>query len=133
LNPAISPDSKWLAFTSNETGHNEIYVVPLAGGAGKWQVSSGGGIEPRWSATGDEIAYVSPDGDLMVAAIDSASNSIRVGNVAKLFPIGETSALTIFRYDVSPDAKRFLVLTVGAQAHTDPLTIVTNWPALLPK
>jgi serine/threonine protein kinase/Tol biopolymer transport system component len=133
LNPAISPDSKWLAFTSNETGHNEIYVVPLAGGAGKWQISSGGGIEPRWSAAGDEIAYISPDGDLMAASIDSSANSIRVGNVAKLLHVGETSALTIFRYDVSPDSKRFLVLTVGTQAHTDPLTIVTNWPALLPK
>jgi serine/threonine protein kinase/sugar lactone lactonase YvrE len=133
LNPAISPDSKWLAFTSNETGHSEVYVVPLAGGAGKWQVSSGGGIEPRWSATGKEIAYISPDGDLMVAAIDSSANSIRVGKVAKLFHIGESSALTIFRYDFPPDGKRFLVLTTGAQAHADPLTVVTNWPALLPK
>jgi eukaryotic-like serine/threonine-protein kinase len=133
LNPAISPDSKWLAFASNETGHNEIYVVPLAGGAGKWQVSSQGGVEPRWSSTGNEISYLSPDGDLMVADIQSSSNSIGVGKVTKLFHVGETSALTIFRYDFPPDGKRFLVMTAGVQAHTDPLTVVSNWTALLPK
>ena len=133
LNPAISPDSKWLAFASNETGHDEIYVVPLAGGTGKWQISSGGGIEPRWSTTGNEISYLSPGGDLMVADIKSSSNSIGVGNLTKLFHIGETSARTIFRYDFSPDGKRFLVMTVGGQTPTDPLTIISNWPALLPK
>ncbi|HEY0702964.1 MAG TPA: protein kinase [Candidatus Acidoferrales bacterium] len=133
LNPAISSDSKWLAFTSDETGHNEIYVVPLSGGPGKWQVSPGGGVEPRWSATGNEISYVSPDGDLMLAALTPTPNSVNVGNVTKLFRIGETSAFTVFRYDFPPDAKRFLVLTTGAQTHTDPLTVVTNWPALLPK
>jgi serine/threonine protein kinase/Tol biopolymer transport system component len=133
LNPAISPDSKWLAFASNETGHNEIYVVPLAGGTGKWQVSSGGGIEPRWSATGNEISYLSPDGDVMVADIKSSPNSIGVGKLTKLFHLGETSALTIFRYDFPPDGKRFLVMTVGGQAHAEPLTVISNWQALLPK
>jgi eukaryotic-like serine/threonine-protein kinase len=133
LNPAISPDSKWIAYSSNETGHNEVYVVPLAGGAGKWQVSSGGGIEARWSASGDEICYLSPEGDLMVAQIKSAPNSIGVGKVTKLFHIGENSALSIFRYDFPPDGKRFLIMTNGGPAHADPLTVVANWTALLPK
>jgi Tol biopolymer transport system component len=133
LSPAISPDSKWLAFTSNETGHSEIYVVPLSGGPGKWQISSGGGIEPRWSAPGNEISYLSPDGNLMLAAIKPSSNSIAVGNLTKLFHLGETSALTNFRYDFPPDNKRFLVMTAGSQAHPDPLTIVSNWQSLLPK
>ncbi len=133
LNPVISPDSKWLAFSSNETGHDEIYVVPLAGGPGKWQVSSGGGIEPRWSAKGDEISYMSSAGDLMLASLKPTANSIAVGNVTKLFHVGETSALNIFRYDVAPDGNRFLVMSIGAPAQAEPLTIVTNWPALLPK
>lgn len=133
LNPVISPDSKWLAFASNETGHNEVYVVPLAGGAGKWQVSSGGGVEPRWSDAGDEISYLSADGDLMLAEIKPSSNSIGVGNISKIFHVGETSTLSIFRYDFSPDGKRFLVLATGAQTDSDPLTLVTNWTALLPR
>jgi serine/threonine protein kinase/Tol biopolymer transport system component len=133
LNPVISPDSKWLAFSSNETGHDEIYVVPLAGGPGKWQVSSGGGIEPRWSASGDEISYVSSAGDLMLASLKPTASSIVVGNVTKLFHIGETSALNIFRYDIGPDGKRFLVMSVGTPTQAEPLTVVTNWPALLPK
>jgi eukaryotic-like serine/threonine-protein kinase len=133
FSPAISPDSKWLAFASNETGHNEVYVVPLAGGPGKWQISSGGGVEPRWSATGNEISYLSHDGDLMVAEIKSSSNSIAVGKPTKLFHLGETSALTIFRYDFPPDGKRFLVMTIGGQAHPEPLTVISNWQALLPK
>jgi eukaryotic-like serine/threonine-protein kinase len=133
LNPVISPDSKWLAFSSNETGHDEIYVVPLAGGPGKWQISSGGGIEPRWSAKGDEISYMSTAGDLMLASLKPTANSIAVGNVSKLFHIGETSALNIFRYDLAPDGQRFLVMSVGAPAQPEPLTVVTNWQALLPK
>jgi serine/threonine protein kinase/Tol biopolymer transport system component len=133
LNPVISPDSKWLAFSSNETGHDEVYVVPLAGGPGKWQVSSGGGIEPRWSASGDEISYMSSAGDLMLASLKPTANSIVVGSVTKLFHVGETSALNIFRYDIDPDGKRFLVMSVGAPAQAEPLTVVANWTALLPK
>jgi eukaryotic-like serine/threonine-protein kinase len=133
LNPVISPDSKWLAFTSNETGHDEIYVVPLAGGPGKWQISSAGGSEPRWSAKGDEISYMSSAGDLMLASLKPTPNSIAVGNVAKLFHVGEASALNIFRYDFAPDAKRFLVMSNETPAQTEPLTVVTNWQALLQK
>jgi eukaryotic-like serine/threonine-protein kinase len=134
LNPVISPDSKWLAFSSNETGHDEIYVVPLAGGPGKWQVSSGGGIEPRWSASGDEISYISSAGDLMLASLKPTANSIVVGGVTKLFHVGETSALNIFRYDFAPDGKRFLIMSAaGAPAQAEPLTVVSNWTALLPQ
>jgi eukaryotic-like serine/threonine-protein kinase len=133
LSAAISPNSKWLAYTSNETGHNEVYVVPLAGGPGKWQVSSAGGFGPRWSGKGDEISYISPDGDLMLASIKPTNNSLIIGNVTKLFHVGQNSAFNIFRYDFAPDGKRFLVMTVGSQAHPDPLTVVSNWQALLPK
>ena len=133
LSAAISPNSKWLAYTSNETGHNEVYVVPLSGGPGKWQVSSAGGFEPRWSAKGDEISYISPEGDLMLAGVKPANNSLILSNVSKLFHVGQTSAFSIFRYDFAPDGKRFLVMNNETPAQSEPLTVVSNWPALLPK
>ena len=62
-----------------------------------------------------------------------AGNSLIVSNVSKLFHVGQTSAFSIFRYDFAPDGKRFLVMNNEAPAQSEPLTVVTNWPALLPK
>ena len=76
---------------------------------------------------------MSSAGDLMLASLKPTANSIVVGSVTKLFHVGETSALNIFRYDFAPDGKRFLVMSVGAPAQAEPLTVVANWTALLPK
>jgi eukaryotic-like serine/threonine-protein kinase len=130
--PTISPDSKWLAFSSTETGHAEIYVVPLAGGTGKWQISVNGGLEPIWSASGHEIFFVSPDNKIVSAHITETANSVAASNIETLFQVSPNSnSLSV--YDVAPDAKKFLVLGVSANRKPEPLTVVTNWTALLPR
>jgi eukaryotic-like serine/threonine-protein kinase len=130
--PVISPDSKWLAYSSNETGHSEIYVVPLAGGVGKWQISADGGTEPKWSPSGDEIFFISPDNRVMSAEIRKTENSVAATRINALFPISWSSN-SVSVYDVAPDGSKFLVLSVGEQRRAEPLTIVSNWQALLPK
>src|SRR5260370_15311538 len=67
-NAQFSPDGRWMAYASNETGNMEIYVSPFLTGSGKWQVSSGGGQEPRWRQDGKELFYVSAEGKMMVVA-----------------------------------------------------------------
>jgi eukaryotic-like serine/threonine-protein kinase len=130
--PSISPDSKWLAFSSMETGHPEIYVVPLGGGAGKWQISANGGEEPIWSPLGNEIFFVSPENKLMAAQVTETGNSMVAGKIEALFPVSPTSS-SLAIYDVAPDAKKFLITSISANRKPEPLTVVSNWTALLPK
>ena len=76
--PAISPDGRWLAYTSNESGRQEVYVRPYPSGAGRWQVSDNGGGFPRWTRNGRELFYRVDDG-LMAASIEATGDSIRTG------------------------------------------------------
>ena len=68
----FSPDGRWVAYHSNESGRHEVYVQPFPGPGGKWQISTSGGIEPRWRRDGKELFYIAPDGKLMAAPIQSA-------------------------------------------------------------
>jgi eukaryotic-like serine/threonine-protein kinase len=128
---AISPDGRWVAYVSNESGRNEVYVTsfPIAGG--KWQVSIVGGNWPRWRRDGREIFYLSPDSRLMSASVDGRASAFEVGMVQPLF---DTRARTTRRYmyDVSPDGQRFLINT-DAETALQPVTLVVNWTAALKK
>ena len=129
----FSPDSRWIAYASNESGRNEIYVAPFPGPGGKWQISTAGGNLPRWRHDGKELFYLAPDNKLMVAAVNGQGAAFEVGAVGPLFeqmrPTGQR-----YIYDVSPDGQRFLVNTVGNQtAPTTPITVVVNWTAGLRK
>jgi eukaryotic-like serine/threonine-protein kinase len=131
LHPSISPDSKWVAFSSTETGHSEIYVVPLGGGTGKWQISTNGGEQPVWSPLGNEIFFVSPENKLMAAQVTETGNSVVAGKIETLFPVSPNSNISL--YDVAPDAKKFLITSISANRKPEPLTVVANWTVLLPK
>jgi len=123
-----SPDGRWVAYASNESGRQEIYVAPFPGPGGKWQISTGGGNWPRWRRDGAEIFYQAPDNSLMVAAVNGKGTSFEVGAVKPLF---ETRAVTGLRfpYDVSADGQRFLINTLPEQATSAPITLVLNWTA----
>jgi eukaryotic-like serine/threonine-protein kinase len=130
--PTISPNSKWLAFSSSETGDPEIYVVPLAGGTGKWQISAKGGVEPTWSPSGNEIFFLSPENKIMSAQITETNNSVAASKIETLFQVSlNSNSLSV--YDVAPDATKFLVLSVSANRKPEALTVVNNWTALLPR
>jgi Tol biopolymer transport system component len=127
-NGQISPDGKWVAYASDDSGAWEIYVSSFPGAAGKWQVSRGGGTEPRWRGDGKEILYIGPTGMLMVVSVTSES-TFATGQPAPLFqihgraPISSTDAFT---FDVTKDGKRFLVNRYVKPEHVPPLTILLN-------
>jgi dipeptidyl aminopeptidase/acylaminoacyl peptidase len=123
----FSPDGRWVAYQSDESGRNEIYVRPFgsdgAAGAGKWQISTNGGIEPRWPRAGKEIFYIGPDNMLMTVETKTGA-AFEVGVPRALFP---TRPVGVLRYDVAPDGQRFLVAVPTQEASSAPATIVLNW------
>ena len=132
LQPAVSPDDKWLAYVSPESGQLEIYVVPFLHGGGKWQVSTQFGEWPRWCRDGKELFYVALDNKIMSAEIAQQGASLTIGKVQPLFQANPVSRPG-WMYDVSADGKKFVVVSQEAQQTAAPLTLVTNWPALLKK
>jgi eukaryotic-like serine/threonine-protein kinase len=127
-NGMISPDGKWLAYASDESGEWQVYATTFPGAQGKWQVSTGGGTEPRWRGDGKEIFYVDPKGILMAVAVN-IEGSFTSGAGSPLFqlhgraPISNTD---LYTYDVSRDGKRFLVNRYVKPDQVEPLTVVLN-------
>jgi Tol biopolymer transport system component len=129
--PFFSPDGRWFAYTSRESGGGEVYVAPFPGPGGRWRVSTTGGGDARWRADGKEILFRGPDG-LWSAAITLERDRVNVGEVKRLFSTSGKigSRLT---FDVSPDGQRIIAITERTQGGNEPLTLVANWPALLKK
>jgi eukaryotic-like serine/threonine-protein kinase len=127
----FSPDGRWVAYRSNETGRFEIYITPFPGPGGKWQISTTGGNVPRWGRDGREIYYVGPGNTLMSTAVSMDGARVEVGAVKRLFQVHPVTPR--YFYDVSPDGQRFLVNTADGLAASAPLMLVVNWPALLKK
>jgi serine/threonine protein kinase/Tol biopolymer transport system component len=129
-NGQISPDGKWVAYASDESGNWEIYVTSFPGAAGKWQLSRGGGGEPRWRGDSKEIFYIAPGGMLMAVSVNSA-NGFATGTPAPLFQVygrAPISSTDVFSYDVTKDGKRFLVNRYVKPEHPAPLTVLLNAP-----
>jgi hypothetical protein len=132
--PEISPDGRWTAFDSNESGQREIYVQPLPTGP-KRQVSIGGGQMPVWNRSGSELFYAARDGMLRSAAMRLAAGRLEIGEPQALFLLQlEISGDLPWQhhpYDVSPDGQRFLVIRRAPDTEADGAVVVTNWTALL--
>ena len=126
----ISPNGRYLAYISDETGRFDVYVTPFPGPGGRWQVSQNGGREPRWGRDGRELFFFAPDNRLMAAEVRTDGGSFEVGAIHPLFQ-SRTMGFS-FRYDVSRDGKRFLVNS-GLSQELSPITLVTNWTAELEK
>jgi eukaryotic-like serine/threonine-protein kinase len=126
--PAISPNGRWLAYSSNESGHYDIYVVPFPNtGATKWVVSTGGGTEPLWSHSGKELFYRDAAGNMVAVEVHS-SPTFSTGRSTILFPAG--AYLSFSRgaeYAVAPDDRRFLMIRQVAASVPDQLIVVDNW------
>jgi len=125
---ALSPDGRWLAYTSNETGQYEIYVVPFPNtSAAKWAVSTRGGTAPEWSHSGSELFY--RDAARHLVAVDVNTNpTFSLGRSAVLFSTaGFAPYLSIQRYAVAPDDRRFLMIRPLATGTPDKLIVVENW------
>jgi dipeptidyl aminopeptidase/acylaminoacyl peptidase len=134
-NGRFSPNGRWLAYQSAETGNAEVYVQSFPPTPGKWLISRDGGIRPRWRRDGRELYYIAGNaagGSLTaVAVIDGAT--WRTGPQSRLFDIrSATTAANTYPYDVSPDGQRFLVIMPPEEAEI-PITVVLNWESALVK
>jgi Tol biopolymer transport system component len=132
---AFSPDGRWLAYASNESGRFEVFVTPFPSQSGKWQVSTGGGTWPRWRRDGKELFYLTRNNTLMAAAVDSAGDALQVGHVQPLFDM-DPRMTTVegvggYWYDVSADGQRFLVNVLVEETSVAPITLLVNWPSIL--
>ena len=134
-NGQFSPDGKWVAYASNESGKWEIYVTSFPDARGKWQISSSGGEQPRWQGDGKELFYLSLDGKMMAAPVTTGAH-FDAGTPVVLFqgtPRQPVLVYDLFVYDVSRDGQRFLINTQVKQGDGAPMSVILNWPAKLDK
>jgi Tol biopolymer transport system component len=131
VEPAFSPDGRWLAYESSESGSYEVYVRPFPGPGGKWQISTGGGVLPKWSRNGKELFYRTLDSKIMVVTYTASGDSFRADK-ALLWSPGQFTELGLFTYnfDLHPDGKRFAVLKApgtGQAAAMNKVSFIFNF------
>ena len=126
----FSPDGRWIAYTSNETGQPNVYVQPFLRAGRKYPISPNGGRNPHWRADGKELFYLDASGAMTAVQID-ATDTVKAGLPKMLFPAGVVSADQV--YAVTKDGQRFLVSTRPQNAAATPLTVILNWTSTLPK
>ena len=126
--PMFSPDGRWLAYSSTETGRAEVYVRPFPGPGGKWQISTGGGTAPTWSRTKPELFYGTPSGQIMLAAFAVERDLFRAGKPT-LWSEGRFRSNRGNRsFDLHPDGERFaLSATMPVDANQNHLTFTFNF------
>ncbi len=126
----VSPDGRYIAYQSDESGRDEIYVRPFPkADNGRWQVSRDGGDEPLWGRTGREIFFRSASGDIMAVPV-TTTPSLELGTPRPLFPTkGYVRTLSHRAYDVTPDDRRFVMLRALSDSTSTPsqLVLVDNW------
>jgi Tol biopolymer transport system component len=126
----FSPDGKWLAFSSDESGRYEIYLAPFPNGGRKWQVSNAGGGTPLWSRDGKELYFIARDNTIMAATIAMVNGEPKIGIPTVLFKAHPRN-FDFAVYDVTRDG-RFLISSAPDESSA-PLTLISNWPALVKK
>jgi hypothetical protein len=126
----LSPDGRWLAYHSNESGRMEVYVQPFPGPGAKWRVSRDGGQYARWRGDGKELFFVAGDRALMAVDV-VGGQTFAAGDPRPLFPIHPRARTLDYPYDVTADGRRFLVSVTSGEEAAVPITLVVDWPAAL--
>jgi Tol biopolymer transport system component len=129
----FSPDAKWIAYVSDESGKDEIYIRSFPDRGSKRQVSIAGGDSPRWRRNGKELYYFSTDNKMMAADISYKDGTVEVNHVRSLFDIPLIVSQPYADYDVTADGKRFLLNIPFESQNSTPLTLVVNWEAEVKK
>ncbi len=125
----FSPDGRWVAYVSNESGLYQVYVRPFPGPDGQWEVSTSGGSQPRWRSDGKELYYIAPEGTLMAASVAVNGAAFQPGGPVALFqpPIfGGGTNIGQQQYDVAPDGRFLINVTIGEETAA-PITLLMNW------
>jgi eukaryotic-like serine/threonine-protein kinase len=127
--PAFSPDGRWLAYVSDESGQSEVYVQPFPGPGAKWPISTGGGTDPVWSADGRELYF--RRGDQVEAVAITTAPEFRAGKPQPLFESRYETSEGARNYDVAPDGRSFVLIRSEGMAQPDQFNVVLNWFAEL--
>ena len=132
LHARFSPDSRWVAYSSGESGRQEIFVQPFPNGTGRWRVSTDGGAEPRWRGDGRELFFIGADGQMMAAPVTTGA-SFEHGTPRPLFRTRISGFANPYRtsYAVTRDGERFLISGIAENATPQSIAVVVNWPALM--
>lgn len=133
----FSPDGRWIAYDSSQSGEPQIYVRRFPATSQVWRISANGGFAPEWRADGKELFFLGTDGTMMAAAVKSDAE-FEAGSPALLFdtPLkgrtaGQTTILSL--YAVAADGQRFLFAQRPDEGNSPPITVVLNWAAALKK
>src|SRR5262249_47470074 len=126
----FSPDGHFVAYQTNEAGDAEIFVQPFPQPTAKWQVSTKGGMQPRWRADGKELYFISTDNKLMAVSITQKGSTLELGTPSPLFTTriltGATGTINRPQYAVSRDG-RFLINETVEDSAASPITLILNW------
>jgi dipeptidyl aminopeptidase/acylaminoacyl peptidase len=131
----FSPDGKWIAYASTDSGRSEVYVRSFPESGSPWQVSTQGGLAPKWRTDGKELFYMGPDRESILAAAVRTSGAIFQSDTPReLFRMTRIPDRIVSPYEVTLDGQRFLVLQPTAdRGDVSPLTVLMNWQARLKK
>jgi Tol biopolymer transport system component len=131
----VSPNNRWMAYASDESGHFEVHVRGLQSASGQWTISPAGGMQPERRRDGRELFYVSRDRKLMAVPVTIDGDTFSAGVLRPLFEVGLPEPSPPYPTDsaVSADGQRFLLNSVVDQPNVPPLTVVLNWAAALKK
>jgi eukaryotic-like serine/threonine-protein kinase len=136
-NQQFSPDTRWGAYCSDESGRLEVYIQSFPKAGAKWQASIGGGVAPRWRPDGKELFYIGPDSSLMAVTVAALPDgSLNVGKPSRLFQtriMGGFSNNVRKQYAATPDGQRFLINSIVEDKEIPPITAILNWTERLKK
>ena len=126
----FSPDARWVAYQSDETGPWEVYIQAFPEPHGATRISTGGGKYPQWDADARGLFYISLDNKLMAVSLKMGADTVQPSAPRELFPLPAVDD-GWSPYDTAADGLRFLVRATPEQGASQPLTVIVNWPALL--
>jgi eukaryotic-like serine/threonine-protein kinase len=126
----FSPDSRWIAYRSDESGRNEVYVTRFPPTGEHWPVSSGGAVQPVWRQDGRELYYLGLDGTLYGVKVQPGDPP-QFSTRSRLFHTGLLPSDSVEQYAASADGQRFLLLKVVGERNRSSIGVIVNWPALL--
>ena len=127
--PQLSSDGRWLAYSSNESGSEQVYVTAFKGGSGKWQISSNGGLHPLWSRDGKELYFASSGNSVWSVSVKEVDGALQFGPPEAM--VSNWSTPDPY-YQISPDGKKLLLYRMSQQV-SDAVTVVANFTSALKK
>jgi len=126
----FSPDGHFIAYYSDDSGSYEVYVQPFPASGAKWQISSGGGMQPRWRRDGKELFFMGPEKKLMAVDVNLGNGTFEAGVPKMLFQTRSIGyPVPRNTYECSPDGRRFLINALQSDAGSTPITVIVNWTA----